>query len=246
MSVYIRYQLLGNYDLQDHGKLDGNLMLLVGFKNIHDTADSVGCACSVQAGKNQMAGFSSSHGRLDRLMVTHFSQKDHVRALAESGTQGYQIVGSIGTDLTLADDTFVMAVQIFQRVLQGNDMSFPAVVDLVNDAGHCGGFSASSRTCDQNHPFCKLCSIQDSRRNVQIPWIWKIKSNNTDNGSKRTSLPVCVYTKTGKTGDCHGKIIISRFQHGAHITVMCQFVDNPDEFVCFRRHQTIFKAIQDT
>ena len=87
----------------------------------------------MKAGKNQMSGFSSSHGSLDSLVVTHFSKKDHIGALTQGGTQGNQIIGSIRTDLALADNAFVMSVQVFQRVFQRDDMSFTAVIDLVDD-----------------------------------------------------------------------------------------------------------------
>ena len=199
VSIHIRHQLLGNNSLQYHGKLNGNLMLLAGLENIHNTADGIGSSGGMKAGKNQMSGLSSSHGSLDSLVVTHFSKKNHIRALAQGGTQGNQIIGSIRTDLTLADNAFVMSVQVFQRVFQSDDMSFPAVIDLVDDAGHSCGFSASGRTGDQNHSFGKIRSFHNSWWNMQILGIRKVKCNNTDDSSKRTTLPVCIYTESGET-----------------------------------------------
>ena len=196
MSIHIRHQLLGNNRLQNHGKLNGNLMLLAGFENIHNTAYGIGSSGGMKAGKNQMSGFSSSHGSLDSLVVTHFSKKDHIGALTQGGTQGNQIIGSIRTDLALADNAFVMSVQVFQRVFQRDDMSFTAVIDLVDDTSHGGGFSASGRTCDQNHSLGKISCFHNSRRNVQILRIRQIKCNNTDDSGKRTTLPVCIYTKS--------------------------------------------------
>ena len=196
MSIHIRHQLLGNDSLQNHGKLNSNLMLLAGLENIHNTADGIGSSGSMKAGKNQMSGLSSSHGSLDSLVVTHFSKQDHIRALTQGGTQGNQIIGSIRTDLSLADNAFVMSVQVFQRVFQRDDMSFTAVIDLVDDTSHGGGFSASGRTCDQNHSLGKISCFHNSRRNVQILRIRQIKCNNTDDSGKRTTLPVCIYTKS--------------------------------------------------
>ena len=196
MSIHIRHQLLGNDRLQNHGKLNGNLMLLAGLENIHNTADGIGSSGSMKAGKNQMSGFSSSHGSLDSLVVTHFSKKDHIRTLTQGGTQGNQIIGSIRTDLALADNAFVMSVKVFQRVFQRDDMAFTAVIDLVDDTSHGGGFSASGGTCDQNHSLGKVSCFHNSWRNVQILRIRQIKCNNTDDSGKRTTLPVCIYTKS--------------------------------------------------
>ena len=171
-------------------------MLLAGLENIHNTADGIGSSGSMKAGKNQMSGLSSSHGSLDSLVVTHFSKKDHIRALTQGGTQGNQIIGSIRTDLALADNAFVMSVQVFQRVFQRDDMPFAAVIDFVDDTSHGGRFSASGRTCDQNHSLGKVSCFHNSRRNVQILRIRQIKCNNTDDSGKRTTLPVCIYTKS--------------------------------------------------
>ena len=196
MSIHIRHQLLGNNRLQNHGKLNGNLMLLAGLENIHNTAYGIGGSGGMKAGKNQMSGFSSSHGSLDSLVVTHFSKKDHIGALTQGGTQGNQIIGSIRADLALADNAFVMSVQVFQRVFQRDDMPFAAVIDFVDDTSHGGRFSASGRTCDQNHSLGKVSCFHNSRRNVQILRIRQIKCNNTDDSGKRTTLPVCIYTKS--------------------------------------------------
>ena len=103
-----------------------------------------------------MTGFGSCHGSLDGFVITHFAKKDHIRALAQCGAQGYQIAFCICADLTLADNTFIMAVQVFQRIFQSDDMSFPGVVDPVYDTCHGGGFTASSRACDQNHAFGEI------------------------------------------------------------------------------------------
>ena len=91
------------------------------------------------------------HGNTNRLVITHFTKENHIRALAQGSTQGNQIIGSIRTDLALADDTAIMAVEIFQRILQSDDMAFPGMVDSVDQTGHGGGFTASGRTGNKDH-----------------------------------------------------------------------------------------------
>ena len=125
-------------------------------------------------------------------------------------------------------------------------MSFTAVVDPVNNTGHGGRLSASRRTCNQNHTFVKLCSFHNRIRNVQVPGIWQPECNDPDDRSQRATLPVCIYTKPGKSGNCHGKVVVSGFQHWLDITVISHFINNLDEFVSFRRHKAFFKALQDT
>lgn len=93
-----------------------------------------------------MPGFSGCHGCLDGFIIAHFTEKNHVRTLAEGGAQRNQVTFRICTDFSLADDAFVMSVQIFKRILQGDDMAFPGMIDTVYDTCQSGGFSASGRT----------------------------------------------------------------------------------------------------
>ena len=132
MSIHIRDKLLGNNSLQYHGQLDGNLSLLGWFEYIYDTTDRVCCSGGVKTGEDEMSGFGSSHGSLNRLVITHFTKENHIRALAQGSTQGNQITLRIGADFSLTDNAFVMPVQVLKRIFQRNDMSFTRVMPPVN------------------------------------------------------------------------------------------------------------------
>lgn len=82
-----------------------------------------------------MAGFCGGHCHIDRLVITHFSQKNHIRTLTQSCAQGSYITVSVHMNLPLADDTLVVPVEKFQRVFQSDNMFFLILVDLVNDTG---------------------------------------------------------------------------------------------------------------
>ena len=61
---------------------------------------------SMETGEHKMPGFSGCHGCLDGFIIAHFTEKDHVRTLAEGGAQRNQVTFRICTDLSLADDAF--------------------------------------------------------------------------------------------------------------------------------------------
>ena len=82
-----------------------------------------------------MAGFCGGHCHIDRLVITHFSQKNHIWTLTQSCAQGSYITVSIHMNLPLTDDTLVVPVEKFQRVFQSDNMFFLILVDLVNDTG---------------------------------------------------------------------------------------------------------------
>ena len=55
-AIHAGNKLLGNDSSEYQGELDGNLMLLVGRKNVNDAVDGVGCTDGMQGGENQVAG----------------------------------------------------------------------------------------------------------------------------------------------------------------------------------------------
>ena len=81
-SVHIRDQLLGDHSLKDHGKLEGDLMLLGWLKHVHDAFDGVGCSQSMQAGKDKMTGFPQRSWQSGWFHDHASLKKDHIRALA--------------------------------------------------------------------------------------------------------------------------------------------------------------------
>ena len=50
-AIHAGNKLLGNDSSEYQGELDGNLMLLVGRKNVNDAVDGVGCTDGMQGGE---------------------------------------------------------------------------------------------------------------------------------------------------------------------------------------------------
>ena len=241
-AVHIRDQLLGNNRLKDHGKLDSDLTLLGRFKDIHDTLDGVGSAQSMQTGKNQMAGFCGSHGGLYGFIITHLTQKDYIGALAEGGTKRSQVTLGVGADLSLADNAAVMAVKIFQRIFQGNNVAFPGVVNPVNEAGHSGRFTASGRTGDKDHAACIIRNTHHIFRNGKLCRIRQPEGDHTDHGSQGTTLFISVDTETGDAGNGKRKVIVTGFQKPGYITVFRKCIDGAQKCFRFGWHQSVTTA----
>ena len=159
-----------------------------------------------------MTGLSSSHCSLDRLIITHFAKKDHIRALPECGTQRSKIAFSICTDLTLAYNAAVVAVQVLKRVFQSDDMSLACMVDPVDQAGHSGGFSAACGACDKNHSTGIVSNVHNVIRDHKLCRIRQPESDHTDHGSKGTTLFVSIDAEAGNTGNGKRKVIVAGFQ----------------------------------
>ncbi len=194
-------QLLGNHDLEDHGQLGPNLILLVLGEYIDDPVDGVGCPGSMEGGNHQMTGFCSSHGCPDGLVIPEFSQEDDIRGLPKSRPESRSIILRIGQDLPLGHDAFLMTVEILDGILQGDDMGVPAFIDPVDDAGQSGAFSTACRPSDQSQPAFQARYSQHLLGNADSFRIRQFKMNHPDNGSDGTPLFKDTGPETGQGSD---------------------------------------------
>ena len=84
-----------------------------------------------------------------------------------------------------------------------------AVIDLVDDTSHGGGFSASAGPVIRTIPLMDQLLPITAGGMCQILRIRQIKCNNTDDSGKGPLLPVCVTRNLEETRDSHGKVISS-------------------------------------
>ena len=183
-----------------------------------------------------MAGLRRRHGGLDGLQIPHLSQKDHVRGLPEAGPQGGDVAGGIHGQLPLADDALVVAVKIFDGVLDGDDVGVPAAVHRVYHAGQRGGFAAAGGTGDQHHAAGHIGDLHDLLGDIHLPPVGDAEAHDTDHRRQGASLPVGVHPEPGHAGDGQGEIIVS---HG-HAPVdgpVGHAVQVPDQGLRILRHQ---------
>ena len=72
---------------QDRCELDANLPLLVRRKDRHDAVDALRRVQRVQRREDEVACLGGEERGLDRLQVSHLTDQDHVRILAQGRTQ---------------------------------------------------------------------------------------------------------------------------------------------------------------
>ena len=133
-AVDRRHELLREDRLQEHGQLNADLRLLVGREHVDDAVDRVGRADGMERGDDEVARFGGGHGDLDRFVVAHFADEDHIGRLAQGGAERGDVVFGVVGDLALADDALFVAVQIFDRVFERDDVAAAVGVDAVDDA----------------------------------------------------------------------------------------------------------------
>src|SRR5262249_36960751 len=82
----------------------------------------------------------------------HFADEDYVRVLTQGSAQRGGKRRGIYFDFALIDETFLIAMQIFDRVLDGDDVLGAQGVDAVNHGGERGGLTGAGGAGGENQP----------------------------------------------------------------------------------------------
>ena len=114
------------------GEHRAHLRVLVQREEVDDAVDRFGRVQGVQGREDQVAGFRRGQAGLDRLLVSHLSDQDHVRVLTQDAAQGADERFGVGADLALLDDRLAVAVQELDRVFQRDDVLGHRVVDVLD------------------------------------------------------------------------------------------------------------------
>ena len=86
--------------------------------------------------QHQVAGAGRPHGYGHALLVPHLTDDDDIRRLPENMAQSLAERLGIPAHFALVDIAHFMFVQIFNRVLKGQDIAAAVVIDNVHQGAH--------------------------------------------------------------------------------------------------------------
>ena len=163
----LRQQGLAENAFEHQRKLRPDLGLLSGRENVDDTVDRRIGRIRVKRCKGQMAGFCDSQGHLDRFEVTHFADQHDVRILAKCGSESGAERMCVGGDLTLIDDTILVIVEKFDRVLDRQNMIVAVDVDLVDHRRKRRRFTGTGRAGHEDQAAGLFAHVRNHRRQAE-------------------------------------------------------------------------------
>jgi hypothetical protein len=106
----------------------------------------------VQRGEHEVARLRRGQRRAYRLLVAHLTDEDHVGVLAQHPPHRAAEVHGVRADLALIDDRELVLVQVFDRVLERDDVPRLGRVDVVDHRGQSGRLARSGRTGEEDDP----------------------------------------------------------------------------------------------
>ncbi|MCY1377882.1 hypothetical protein D9M69_654780 [compost metagenome] len=104
----------------------------------------------MQRGQTQVARLCVGDGGRHGFAIADLADQDHVGRLAQRVLQADLQRSGVGTDFTLVDDRLLVAVDVFDRVLDGEDVAGVQLVAQVDHGRQRGGL-ASARGTDHQH-----------------------------------------------------------------------------------------------
>ena len=120
----------------------------------------------MQRGENQVARLGGFEGNFDGFLVAHFADENYFGRLAQGGAQSEREARRVGVQFALMDRGSLVSVQEFDGVFDGDDVERFLFIDLVENRGERGGFSAAGRAGDEHDAVPQIRRIPQAVRAV--------------------------------------------------------------------------------
>src|SRR5258707_11144352 len=102
----------------------------------------------MQRRENKVAGLRRFHSNLDRLLVTHLSNKNYFRGLAQGSSQRRSETGSVAVEFALMNGGFLVNMQKFNGVFNRQNVVCLFFIYFVQVSGQCRRFPGSDGARD--------------------------------------------------------------------------------------------------
>ena len=156
-----------------------------------------------------MACLSGSDGNPYRFQIAHLAQQDHVRGLSQRRAKGAGEGGHVVGHVALADQGLLVIVYVFDRVLNGHDVTVALGVDAIHHTGQRGALAASGRAGDQDHAVQVLGQLHHQVRDAQRPGIGQAKGHHSAGRCHGAALHIGVAAKAAQARQREGEVIVA-------------------------------------
>ena len=157
--------------------------------------------------EDQVPGLRGGKGGLNGLQIPHLPHQNHVRVLPEGGPQPGGKAPGIPAHLPLVDDAAFGGVDVFNGVLQGEDVLLLPLVNPLQDGRQGGGFSGAGLPGDEHQALVIGGKIRHHRRQPQLLQLRNGLLQQADGGGPGSLLPEEV-DPAAHPGDGDGQICL--------------------------------------
>jgi hypothetical protein len=145
LASHLRQQRLTDDAFENEGELRADLRLLVPRKGVDDSRDRLGRRVRVKRRHREVARFGELQRGLHGFEVAQLADQDHVRVLTKGGAKRHAEALGVGVQLALVHQCGLVLVQVFDRVLDGQNVRLLGDIDPVDHRRERGGLTAAGR-----------------------------------------------------------------------------------------------------
>ena len=118
--------------------------------------------------ENKVAGFGCGDGERDCFQVAHFTHHDDIRVLPEGAAQCRSEGFGVGVHFPLVHLAAPGGEEVFDRILQGDDVFVAGAVHFFDQRGKGRALAAANRAGNQNEPVLVLGQHFELRRQTEF------------------------------------------------------------------------------
>ena len=175
--------------------------------------------------KGQMTCLGDTQGGLNCFIITHLTNKNHIRVFPQDRSQGVGIGEGIGEELSLVDDGPLGNKVIFNRVFNRHNMDIPLVIDVVQHAGNTGRFAAAGRTGDQDQAAGQAAELDHPLGNAQLSKAPHLGQKATERSSYRSFLSKNIGSEPAQVLQAKGEVKFPSFLKDLFLFVIEEAID---------------------
>src|SRR5580692_815272 len=210
-AIGFAHQALADHGFQRAGQLQTNLFLFGRRKDSDDALNGFGRVQGVQGGQNQMAGFGCENRGGNGFEVAHFADQNDVGILTQGSAQRGGERSGVDFDFALIDETFFVAVQIFDRVFDGDDVLGAQRVNAVDHRGERRRFSGTGGAGGENQAALLFAKLRKNAREFKFFDGANFGGNDAQDHADVAALLEYVHTKASEAGDAVSHIEFGGF-----------------------------------
>src|SRR5205085_7947965 len=132
-------------------------------------------------------------------MVAHFTYEYHVWILSQRTAQGFGERTRIDVDFTLRHKRLLVAMQKFDRIFDGDDVTAARRVNAIDHRRQRCRLSGSSRAGDEDETAPFLGDLLYDRRQTELCNALRVIGNNAQHNTHRAALLKKVCTKASQS-----------------------------------------------
>ena len=184
------------------GELQADLLLLVRGEDRDDAVDGLRRVEGVQRRQHQVAGLGRGDRGLDRLVVAHLADQDHVGVLSQRAPERGGEAPGVDLHLALVDDRLLVAVQELDRVLDRDDVLAALGVDVVDHRGERRRLARAGGAGAQDQPALLVRDALEHDRQPELAHGHDLDRDDAQHQADRAALLENVAAEAAEPG--HG------------------------------------------